>query len=147
MPGAVIRVLIAEDVRVVRETLVALLSLEEDIDVVASLASGDRIVAAAVRHCPDVALLDIDLPGLDGLSAAAELAARLPACRVLILTGLGTPENLHRAVETGVPGFLLKDGPADQLIQAVRAVARGDRVIDRQLAHLTREPGPDPPAR
>jgi two-component system response regulator DesR len=133
-------------VQVVRETLVALLSLEDDIEVVASLASGDQIVPAALRHRPDVALLDIDLPGADGLTAAAELAARLPACRTLILTGLGTPENLRRALEAGVPGFLLKDGPADELIEAVRAVARGDRIVDPQLAHLADGPGPDPPA-
>jgi two-component system, NarL family, response regulator DesR len=146
MPGAVIRVLVAEDVRVVRETLVALLSLEEDIEVVASLAAGDRIVPAAMEHHPDVAVLDIDLPGADGLTAAADLAACLPACRALILTGLGTPENLRRAAETGVAGFLLKDGPAGQLIAAVRVVARGDRIIDPQLAHLACGPGPDPPA-
>src|SRR5258708_26080885 len=81
MPGAVIRVLVAEDVRVVRETLVALLSLEEDIDVVAALAAGDRIVPAALQHHPDVALLDIDLPGVDGLTAASQLARRRPGCR------------------------------------------------------------------
>jgi two-component system response regulator DesR len=146
IPGPVIRVLVAEDVRVVRETLVALLSLEDDINVVAALASGDRVVPAAVKHRPDVAVLDIDLPGLDGLSAAAELAARLPGCRALILTGLGTPENFCRALETGVAGFLLKDGPAEQLIEAVRAVAHGDRVVDPRLAHLASGPGPDLPA-
>jgi two-component system, NarL family, response regulator DesR len=107
-----IRVLVAEDVRAVRDTLVALLFLEDDIDVVAALAAGDRIVPAALEHRPDVALLDIDLPGADGLTAAAELAERLPGCRALILTGLGTPENLRRALTAGVPGFLLKDGPA-----------------------------------
>jgi two-component system, NarL family, response regulator DesR len=145
VPGAVIRVLVAEDVRVVRETLVALLSLEEDIEVVASLAVGDRIVPAALQHHPDVAVLDIDLPGLDGLSAAAELAACLPTCRALILTGLGTPENLRRALETRVPGFLLKDGPAEQLIEAVRTVARGDQIIDPRLARLAHGPRPDLP--
>jgi two-component system, NarL family, response regulator DesR len=146
MPGPVIRVLVAEDVRVVRETLVALLSLEDDINVVAALASGDRIVPAAVEYRPHVAVLDIDLPGLDGLSAAAELATRLPGCRALILTDLGTQENLRRALETGVPGFLLKDGPAEQLIEAVRAVAHGDRIMDPRLAHLASGPGPDLPA-
>jgi two-component system, NarL family, response regulator DesR len=145
MPGPVIRVLVAEDVRVVRETLVALLSLEDDIDVVAALAAGDRIVPAAEEHHPNVAVLDIDLPGLDGLSAAAELARRLPSCRALILTGLGTRENLRRALETGVPGFLLKEGPPEQLIEALRAVARGDQIIDPRLAHLAPGPGPDLP--
>jgi two-component system, NarL family, response regulator DesR len=133
VPGAVIRVLIAEDVRVVRETLVALLSQEEDIEVVAAVASGDWIVPAALEHHPDVALLDIDLPGADGLTAAAELAGRLPGCRALILTGLGTPENLRRALAAGVLGFWLKDGPAGELIDAVRAVAAGGRVFDPRL--------------
>jgi len=134
MRGAVIRVLVAEDVRVVRETLIALLSLEEDIDVVASLTSGDRIMPAALRHRPDVALLDIDLPGVDGLTAAAELIRCLPGCRALIVTGLGSPDNLRRALAAGVSGFLLKDGPAAELIDAVRTVARGGRVIDQRLA-------------
>jgi two-component system, NarL family, response regulator DesR len=144
MRGAMIRVLVAEDVRVVRETLVALLSLEEDIDVVAALATGDRIVPTALQHHPDVALLDIDLPGDDGLTAAAELARRLPGCRALILTGLGTPDNLRRALAAGVPGFLLKDGPAEELIGAVRAVARGGRVIDPRLGYPPGSRGADP---
>ena len=125
----VIRVLVAEDVRVLRDTLVELLSLEEDIDVVASLATGDRIVPAALEHSPDVALLDIDLPEVDGVDAAAELAERAPACHALILTGMATPDNLRRAVAAGVSGFMLKDGPADSLIGAIRAVARGERLI------------------
>ena len=141
-----IRVLVAEDVRVVRETLVALLSLEEDIEVVAALASGDRIVPAALEHHPDVALLDVDLPGADGLTAAAELAGRLPGCRALILTGLGTPENLRRATTAGVPGFWLKDGPAGELIDAVRTVAAGGRVFDPQLGYMAGSSRADPPA-
>jgi two-component system, NarL family, response regulator DesR len=144
MPGAVIRILVAEDVRVVRDTLVALLSLEEDIDVVAALATGDGIVPAALQHHPDVALLDIDLPGVDGLTAAAELARQLPGCQALILTGLGTPDNLRRALAAGVPGFLLKDGPAEELIDAVRIVAQGGRVIDPRLRYPPRIPGADP---
>jgi two-component system response regulator DesR len=137
-----IRVLVAEDVRVVRETLVALLSLEEDIDVVASLAAGDRIVPAALRHRADVALLDVDLPGVDGLTAAAELAWRLPGCRALILTGLGTPDNLRRALAAGVSEFLLKDGPADELIDAVRTAAQGGgQVIDPRLGYPPGGPG------
>jgi two-component system response regulator DesR len=99
----VIRVLVAEDVRILRDTLVAVLALETDIEVVAELASGDRIVPTAVEQRPNVAVLDIDLPGLDGLSAAAELHERLPECRVLILTGLGRPGHLRRgAGRTGV---------------------------------------------
>lgn len=126
------RVLIAEDVEILRETLVALLELEGDLEVVAELASGDRIVPEALVHHPDVALLDIDLPGTDGLTAAAELHERLPACRVLILTGLATPDSRTRAQAAGVSGFLVKDGPADALIDAVRRVARGERVFVAQ---------------
>jgi two-component system response regulator DesR len=129
-----IRVLVAEDVAVVRETVVALLGLEPDIEVAAALASGDQIVPAAMLHRPDVALLDIGLPGIDGLTAAAQLAGQLPGCRVLILTGLEAPASLEVALRAGVSGFLLKDGTADELISAVRAVARGERVIDPRLA-------------
>jgi two-component system response regulator DesR len=132
-PGSRVRVLVAEDVRILRETLVALLSLEDDIEVVAHLPSGDRVVPAAIAHRPDVALLDFDLPGVDGITAAAELVVRLPGCRTLILTGLGTPDNLRRALAAGVYGFLLKDGPAHRLVEAIRMVARGERVIDPQL--------------
>jgi two-component system, NarL family, response regulator DesR len=127
----VIRVLIAEDAAVLRETLAALLDLEEDIEVAAVVAAGDQVMPAALEHRPDVALLDVALPGTDGISAAAELTARLPRCRVLILTGLDVPGNLEAAMRAGVSGFLLKDGPADRLIAALRAVARGERVIDK----------------
>jgi two-component system, NarL family, response regulator DesR len=124
-----IRVLIAEDVDVLRETLAALVELEDDLEVVAVLARGDAIVPAALRHRPDVALLDIDLPGTDGLTAAAGLRRQLPACRVLILTGLDRPDSLDRALAAGVSGFLVKDGPVDDLVDAVRRVARGERVF------------------
>lgn len=131
--GPVIRVLVAEDARAVRETLVALLDLEEDIEVAAAVAAGDQIVPAALEHRPDVAVLDIGLPGVSGLAAAAELSRRLPACRVLILTGLQAPDHLRAARQAGACGFLLKDGPADELITAVRVVARGGQVIDSRL--------------
>jgi two-component system response regulator DesR len=124
------RVLIAEDVPILRDTLVALLELEDDLEVVAELASGDRIVPAALERHPHVALLDIDLPGIDGLTAAAELRERLPGCRVLILTGLAGPDSRNRALAAGVSGFLVKDGPADDLVDAVRRVARGERVFE-----------------
>lgn len=130
------RVLVAEDVEVLRDTLVALLELEGDLEVVAALATGDRIVPEALERDPDVALLDIDLPGTDGLTAAAELRDRLPACRVLILTGIlsgpATPDIRTLALAAGVSGFLVKDGPADDLIDAVRRVARGERVFAGQ---------------
>jgi two-component system, NarL family, response regulator DesR len=123
-PGAVIRILVAEDMRVLRETLATLFSLEDDIKVVAQVATGTGVVPAAIEHHPDVALLDIGLPGADGLSAAAELAGRLPDCKVVVLTALGTPEMRRRAAAAGVSGFLLKDVPAATLIDAVRSAAR-----------------------
>jgi two-component system, NarL family, response regulator DesR len=129
----VIRVLVAEDARQVRETLVALLDLEDDIEVAVAVAAGDQVVSAALRHRPDVALLDIGLPGTDGITAAAELARRLPGCRVLMLTGLAAPDALSAALRAGVSGYLLKDGSAEHLLGAVRAVARGGRVIDTRL--------------
>ena len=139
-----IRVLLAEDVAVVRDTLAALLSLEPDIEVSAALASGDQVVPAALAQPPDVALLDIGLPGTSGLAAAAELARDLPACRVLILTGLESPGHLDAALRVGARGFLLKDGPAEDLIAAVRAVVRGEQVIDPRLAGALPDSGEGP---
>ncbi|NUP63423.1 MAG: response regulator transcription factor [Nonomuraea sp.] len=129
-----IRVLIAEDVRILREALVALLGYEEDIEVVAAVETGDRIVPAALAHRPEVAVLDIDLPLLDGLSAAADLHVRVPSCRVLILTALGRPGNLRRGVEAHVSGFMLKDSRPQELVAAIREVAAGGRVVDQKLA-------------
>ena len=123
-PGAVIRVLVAEDTRILRETLVTLFSLEDGIEVVAQVAAGTGIVPAAIEHRPDVALLDIGMPGADGLSAAAELSRRLPDCNVVVLTALETPDNRRRAAAAGVSGFLLKGVPAATLIDAVRSAAR-----------------------
>jgi two-component system, NarL family, response regulator DesR len=137
----VLRVLLAEDVAVVRETLTALLSLEPDIEVIAALASGDQIVSSALARPPDVAVLDISLPGTSGLIAAAELARKLPACKVLIVTGLESPGNLDAALRAGARGFLLKDGPAEGLVAAVRAVARGEQVIDGRLADALPDAG------
>jgi two-component system response regulator DesR len=139
-----IRILIAEDVRILRDTLVAVLRLEDDLDVVAAAASGSEIVPAALQHRPDVAVLDIDLPGVDGLTAAAELHQRLPECRTLILTGLGKPGNLRRAMAARVGGFMIKDSPAEQLIDAVRRVAAGERVVDPQLALAALEMADNP---
>lgn len=129
-----VRVLIAEDMRILRDTLVALLSLEDDLEVVAELATGDQILPAALQHHPDVAVIDIDLPGTDGLTAAAELHQRLPACRTLILTALGRPGILRRALAAHVSGFMIKDAPSEELLDAVRRVAAGDRVFDPKLA-------------
>ncbi|MFD9306528.1 DNA-binding response regulator [Streptomyces sp. NPDC060048] len=126
--------LLAEDVHMVRGALIALLELEPDFQVVASVDRGDLIVPSALDTNPDVAIIDIDLPGTDGLTAAAELRERLPACRTLILTSLGRPGTLRRAMAARVSGFLLKDSPPARLAQAVRAVANGQRVIDPDLA-------------
>jgi two-component system response regulator DesR len=129
-----IRIVIAEDMHMVRGALVALLEMEPDLKVVAQFDSGDRLVPTALELRPDVAIVDIDLPGLDGLSAADQLRTAVPTCRVLILTSLGRPGTFRRAMAAKVSGFLLKDAPPDQLADAVRKVAAGGRVIDPQLA-------------
>ncbi|MFI6152974.1 DNA-binding response regulator [Kitasatospora sp. NPDC051170] len=128
------KILLAEDVQMIRGALVALLELEPDFEVVASVDRGDVIVKTALETRPDVAVIDIDLPGMDGLTAAAALRERLPSCRALILTSLGRPGTLRRAMAAHVCGFLLKDAPPEQLARSVRAVAQGQRVIDPQLA-------------
>jgi two-component system, NarL family, response regulator DesR len=130
----VIRVLIAEDQAMVRGALASLLSLEEDIEVVAEVERGDDVLDAARRAVPDVALLDIELPGRDGIALVADLGRELPATRTLILTTFGRPGYLQRAVENGADGFLLKDAPADRLADAIRRIAAGGRVIDADLA-------------
>ncbi|MCX5440106.1 MULTISPECIES: DNA-binding response regulator [Streptomyces] len=129
-----VRILLAEDVHMIQGALVALLQLEPDLHVVSTVDRGDTIVAAALESKPDVAVIDIDLPGIDGLTAAAELHERLPSCRTLILTSLGRPGTLRRALSAQVSGFLLKDSPPSQLALAVRSVATGRRVVDPQLA-------------
>ncbi|WP_435889220.1 response regulator transcription factor [Streptosporangium canum] len=141
----VIRILIAEDQQVVRGALVALLELEPDLSVVAEVGSGDDVVPAALKHGPDVAVLDIDMPGgIDGLDAAAELHRRVPGCRTLVLTGQGRPGHLRRAQGAHVTGFLLKTAPVDELITAVRAVAAGRRVLDPNLAVTAWDLGDNP---
>jgi two-component system response regulator DesR len=130
----VIRVLIAEDQTLVRGALRALLDLEEDLEVVAEVGRGDAVVGAALEHRPDVALLDIEMPGGDGIEAARALAAELPACRAVILTTFGRPGFLRRAMEVGAAGFLVKDAPVAELARGIRAVMAGERVIDRDLA-------------
>jgi len=140
----VIRVLIAEDQAMVREALAALLGLEHDIEVVAQVGRGDQVLDAARAATPDVALLDIEMPGLDGLAAAAALAHTVPDVRVIILTTFGRPGFLRRAMESGALGFVVKDAPAEQLADAVRRVAAGQRVVDPTLAAATLAGGPSP---
>src|SRR6476469_2815444 len=130
MTGAPIRVLLAEDQAMVRGAMAALLSMEDDLDVVSQVASGDAVVTEALRALPDVAVLDIEMPGLDGLSAAAALRAALPCCRIVIVTTFGRPGYLRQAMEAGATGFVLKDSPASQLAIAIRQVAAGRRVVD-----------------
>ncbi|MFH8409731.1 DNA-binding response regulator [Streptomyces sp. NPDC018019] len=139
-----VRVLIAEDMHILRKALVSLIELEPDLEVVAELSSGDDIVPATVAMRPDVAVLDIDLPGTDGITAAAALHTTVPECRTLILTSLGRPGNLRRALAAHVSGFLPKDADPDSLCAAIRQVARGERVIDPQLALATLDSGPSP---
>jgi two-component system, NarL family, response regulator DesR len=140
----VIRVLIAEDQAMVRGALATLLSLEGDIEVVREVERGDVIVDAAREARPDVALLDIELPGIDGLTAAAELTRELPDCRVLIVTTFGRPGYLRRALESGARGFVLKDAPAERLADAIRRVVAGERVVDSALAAAALAQGETP---
>jgi two-component system, NarL family, response regulator DesR len=139
-----IRVLIAEDQAMVRGALASLLELEDDIEVVAEVDRGDRVLAAAGETRPDVALLDIEMPGLDGISAAGELARALPETRSLILTTFGRPGYMRRALAEGARGFLLKDAPAGELAAAIRAVAAGGRAIDPALAAAAITEGESP---
>ena len=129
-----IRVLLADDQGMVRGALAALLRLERDIEIVAEVGRGDEVLAEARAKHPDVALLDIEMPGGDGIRAAAELHASLPGCRILMLTTFGKPGLLKRAMENGAVGFLTKDAPTTQLAAAIRRVVAGGRVIDPQLA-------------
>jgi two-component system, NarL family, response regulator DesR len=139
-----ISILLAEDTAILRDTLVAVLDLEEDMKVAAQVAHGDQILPAARRWQPDVAILDIDLPGQDGLTAAGQLAVDLPQCRVLILTAHAQPANLRTALAANVAGFLAKDTPAADLIRAIRDIAGGARVIDPAVALAALDARPSP---
>ncbi|MFD0419463.1 response regulator [Streptomyces sp. NPDC127108] len=139
-----IRVLLAEDQGMMRGALALLLGMEEDIEVVAQVAAGDDIVHTALTARPDVALLDIELPGRSGLDAAADLRTEVPDCRVLILTTFGRPGYLRRAMDAGAAGFLVKDGPVEELAEAIRAVLRGEVVVDPALAAAALGAGPNP---
>jgi two-component system response regulator DesR len=139
-----IRVMIAEDQAMVRGALAALLTLEGDLDVVAEVGRGDEVVEAALAARPDVALLDIDMPGLDGLTAAGALRERMPECRVLMLTTFGRPGYLRLAMERGAAGFLLKDAPAAELANAIRRAVKGLRTVDPGLAVAALSEGNNP---
>jgi two-component system response regulator DesR len=140
----VIRLLLADDQALVRGALATLLGLEPDLEVVAEVGRGDEVVAAARASRPDVALLDVEMPGLDGIAAARELRAAVPSCRVLVVTTFGRPGYLRRALEAGASGFVVKDTPARQLADAVRRVHAGLRVVDPALAAESLAAGASP---
>ncbi|MEU3506688.1 response regulator transcription factor [Streptomyces longwoodensis] len=143
-PARSIRVLLAEDQGMMRGALALLLGMEPDFEVVAQVGAGDAIVDAALVHRPDVALLDIELPGRSGLDAAADLREQAPGCRVLILTTFGRPGYLRRAMDAGAAGFLVKDGPVEELAGAIRRVLTGETVVDPALAAAALSAGPNP---
>jgi two-component system, NarL family, response regulator DesR len=132
--SATIRVLLADDQALVRGALAALLALESDLEVVAEVGRGDEVVTRARESRADVCLLDIEMPGLDGIAAAAAVRDQLPGVRTLIVTTFGRPGYLRRALEAGASGFVVKDTPARQLADAVRKVHAGLRVVDPSLA-------------
>lgn len=139
-----IRLLLADDQALVRGALAALLDLESDLDVVAQVGRGDEVLEAARSSAADVALLDVEMPGMDGIQVAAALSASLPSCRALIVTTFGRPGYLRRAMEAGASGFIVKDTPSGQLADAVRRVASGLRVVDPALAAESLASGASP---
>jgi two-component system response regulator DesR len=139
-----IRLLLADDQALVRGALAALLDLESDLEVVAQVGRGDEVVTAAREARVDVALLDVEMPGLDGIAAAAALATEVPGCRSLIVTTFGRPGYLRRALDAGASGFVVKDTPSGQLADAVRRVSSGLRVVDPDLAVASLTMGPSP---
>jgi two-component system response regulator DesR len=139
-----IRLLIADDQELIRSAFAALLGMQPDFAVVAAVARGDEVVEAARRTQPDVALLDIEMPGIDGLAAAELLSAQVPGCRSLILTTFGRPGYLRRAMESGAAGFVVKDSPPEQLASAIRRIVAGERVVDPALAAETLATGDSP---
>ena len=141
---AMIRLLIADDQSLVRGALAALLNLEDDLEVVAEVGRGDEVVGSRPRRRPDVALLDIEMPGIDGIAAAAPCAPSCPTCQVIVVTTFGRPGYLRRAMEAGASGFVVKDIPAEQLADAIRRVHAGLRVVDPALAAETLATGESP---
>ena len=139
-----LKILLAEDVAMVRGALVALIELEPDLKVVAAIDNGAEVVSTALACQPDIAIIDIDLPGLDGITAAAQLHEKMPACRTLILTNLSRAGTLRRALAAHVSGYMLKDARPEELATAIRSIATGRRVIDPQLALSTWEGGQNP---
>lgn len=139
-----IRVLLADDQNLVRGAMAALLSLEDDVEVVAQASRGDEVVDLATNTHPQVALLDVEMPGLDGIGVTAALRDKVPDCRVLIVTTFGRPGYLRRAMESGASGFMVKDAPVDRLVDAIRRVNQGLRVVDPELAAASLAAGESP---
>ena len=139
-----IRLLLADDQELVRSALCALLELQPDFEIVASVGRGDEVVAAAMAQQPDVALLDIEMPGIDGLAAAGALSTQNPECRIIMLTTFGRTGYLRRAMEAGALGFVVKDAPPEALADAIRRVRNGERVVDQGLAALALAAGDSP---
>lgn len=139
-----IRLLLADDQALVRGALAALLELESDLHVVAQVGRGDEVLDAVRTSNAQVALLDVEMPGMDGLAVARELRQQHPQCRSLIVTTFGRPGYLRRAMEAGASGFVVKDTPASQLADAVRRVANGLRVVDPALAAESLASGTSP---
>jgi two-component system response regulator DesR len=142
--AGMIRLLIADDQALIRQALAALLDLERDLEVVAQVGTGDAVLEAVHEHRPDVCLVDIEMPGLDGIAACRQIAASGTGARVLIVTTFGRPGYLRRALEAGASGFIVKDTPAERLIDAVRRVHHGLRVIDPELASQSLLDGANP---
>lgn len=135
-----IRILLADDEHLVRGAIAALLGLEGDLEVVAQVGRGDAVEEAVRRHDPDVIVLDVEMPGMDGLTVAERLTGRA----ILILTSFGRPGYLRRALAAGVRGFIPKDAPAEQLAEAIRKVHAGGRYLDPELAALAMTAGDCP---
>jgi len=140
----VIRVLLVEDQTMMRDALASLLALEDDIEVVGAVGRGDDALEAAERLSPDIALLDIELPGVDGLTVAEKLATMVPSCRVVIVTTFGRPGYVRRAISANVGGFILKETPAAEVASVVRRVHSGEQIVDPSLAMSALREGDDP---
>ena len=140
----VIRVLLADDQALVRGAMGALLELEPDIEVVAQVGRGDEVVAAARESGVDVCLLDIQMPGIDGVEAALQVRNQLPGVRVVMVTTFDRPGYLKRAVDAGAVGFVVKTTPAARLAEVVRRAHAGLRTVDPQLANDLLFSGPNP---
>jgi two-component system, NarL family, response regulator DesR len=140
-----IRIVLAEDQQMMRSALVSLLELEDDLEVVGQAGRGDEALALIVSQHPDVAVLDIEMPGPDGLQVAARVAELVPDCGCLILTAIGKPGTLQRALRAKARGFIVKHASADDLVAAIRSVARGERVVDSSLAVAALEAAPAEP--